>query len=99
MNKNYLAVEPSRKEPATNQKPIMTLAEFAKLAGISMSAAYKLTHKNLIAFSRPNGKKIYITIQDAMEFLQRNRVASIYEIEAKAANYVTLNPYKLGRAV
>jgi prophage regulatory protein len=83
---------------ATNQKPMLTLVEFAQFAGITPSAAYKLTHKNLVAFSRPNGKKIYVSMVDALEFLQRNRVASVHEINNAAANYVTLNPTRIGGA-
>lgn len=91
MNINYLAAESSRKPLAENQKSVMTLAEFANFAGIAKSTAYKLTHKNLIPFTKPNGKLVYITIEDALAYLQRNRVASIYELANAAANYVVLN--------
>jgi prophage regulatory protein len=84
---------------ATNQKPMLTLVEFAQFAGITLSAAYKLTHKNVIAFSRPNGKKIYLNMVDVLEYLQRNRVASVSEIKNAAINHVILNPNQNGGAL
>ncbi len=74
------------------KKDVFTIGEFCRYAGLSKSAAYKLTSQRKIPFSCPNGKVIFISRRDADAYLQSNRVPSTYEINATAANYITLNP-------
>lgn len=81
------------------KKETLTVDEFSKYSGLSKSAIYKLTADRKLAHSCPNGKKIYVSIADATEFLQRNRVPSTFEINVAAANYVTLNPNRIGGAL
>ncbi len=58
---------------------------------VSKSFLYKLTHKRLIRFSKPNGKKIYFLKSDLFKWMQSNPIKTIAEIEQKATDYVGLN--------
>lgn len=79
-------------------KETLTIAEFSKYSGLSKSAIYKLTSQRKIAFSCPNGKVIFISRRDADLYLQSNRIPSKNEINVAAANYVMLNPNRIGGA-
>ncbi|GAB2690781.1 hypothetical protein GCM10027037_12470 [Mucilaginibacter koreensis] len=80
-------------------KPVFTLAEFSRYAGISKRTAYGLTSQGKIPFSRPNGKMVYISKADADDFLLSNRVASKEELNQQAANFVMLRkPSRKGAA-
>ncbi len=77
-------------------KETLTIEEFSKYSRLSKSSIYKLTSQRKIPFSCPNGKVIFISRKDADTYLQSNRVPSTNEINAAAANYVTLNPDRVG---
>jgi excisionase family DNA binding protein len=79
-------------------KETFTIEEFSNYSGLRKSTIYKLTSQRKIPFSCPNGKVIFISHKDADAYLQSNRVPSTYEINAAAANYVTLNPNRKGGA-
>lgn len=81
------------------KKDVFTIGEFCRYAGLSKSAAYKLTSARKVAFSCPNGKVIMISRTDADAYLRSNRVPSVSEINNAAANYVTLNPNRIGGAL
>jgi len=72
-----------------DEKPL-PLLDAAKYLDVSKSHLYKLTHKNLITFFKPNGKKIYFLKSDLRTWLLRNRQPTADEIEQKAVDYVTL---------
>ncbi len=72
-----------------DEKPL-SFSEAAEYLDLSKSNLYKHTHKNLIPFFRPNGKKIYFLKSDLRTWLLRNRQSTADEIAQKAADYVTL---------
>ena len=73
-----------------DEKPL-SLSEAAEYLDVSKSHLYKLTHKILIPFFKPNGKKIYFLTSDLRRWLLRNRQSTADEIEQEAVNFVTLN--------
>jgi len=72
------------------EKPL-NFKEACEYLNISSSYLYKLTHKNLIPFFKPNGKKIYFLKSDLRTWLLRNRQSTADEIEQEAVDFVTLN--------
>ena len=73
------------------QKQVLTLLEVSQYTGLSMSYLYKLTHKNILPFYKPNGKVIFIDRLELETWLKRNRSKSHDEIQQEAINKVLLN--------
>jgi excisionase family DNA binding protein len=68
------------------RKRYYTMKEASIVAGVSLSFIQKLVASNLIAHSRPNGKLIFIRRRDLEQFLMRNRINSIDEVDTIVAN-------------
>ena len=83
----------SKKEPIGNemlaiwQKPILTAKEMANYMGIALSTLYKMTHQNIIPFSKPNGKMIFFDRVEVEEWLMSNRYAPQVETAHRATIY------------
>ncbi len=75
------------------RKDVMTLKEFCEYTGLAKSTVYKLTSGGKICYFRPNGGKIFFLREDAEDWILNNRSLPIVDKEARAANYITLNPY------
>ncbi len=71
-------------------KPI-NFNDATEYLNVSKSFLYKLTHKRLIKFYKPSGKKIYFLKSDLLKWVQQNPVNSNESIEQKAIDYVALN--------
>lgn len=71
-----------------NEKPL-TMDEACEFLGMRKGSLYKLTHKKVIPFSKPNGKKIYFNKADLVKWMMKNPVKSAQQIDEEAANYVT----------
>ncbi|MEZ5002542.1 MAG: helix-turn-helix domain-containing protein [Chitinophagales bacterium] len=69
-------------------KKILTVEEASMYLGLSTSYLYKLTHKNLIPFSKPNNKKIYFQKIDLDNWALSNQKSSNNEIEERASSYL-----------
>ena len=65
-------------------KEVLTLEEAALFMGISRSTLYKMTHKNVIPFFRPNGKLIYFEKSELLAWMRKNRVSTNEEVSANA---------------
>lgn len=63
------------------------LESAAKYLGISKSYLYRLTSKGLIAFFKPQGKRIFFDKADLDEYLRRNRTMAPWETEKAAVNH------------
>ncbi len=61
-------------------KEVLTLEEAAIFLGMTKSAMYKMTHKQVIPFYRPNGKMVYFEKSELLAWLRINRIASEAEI-------------------
>ena len=62
-------------------KEILTLKEATSFLGISTSMMYKLTHTKAIPYYKPNGKLIYFKKSELNDWILRNRVSSVDEME------------------
>ena len=68
-------------------KNVLTVEDVVILTSLSASTIYKLTCTQQIPFYKPNGRAIFFDKKEIEDWLRRNRVATVDEIEAKAANY------------
>jgi excisionase family DNA binding protein len=68
-------------------KPIYSFQEFCKLACLSQDYVRKLHSQGRIPFSRPFGRKLYITKEDALEVLRQNASDGVTSIERHAKDY------------
>ncbi|WP_445710836.1 helix-turn-helix transcriptional regulator [Flavobacterium sp.] len=68
-------------------KQILTVEDLINYTGFSRSYIYKLVHKNVIPYSKPNGKTLFFQKNEIDSFLLQNKSASISQIEQKAINY------------
>ena len=66
-------------------KEVLTADEAAAYMGISRSYLYKLTMKQQIPYSKPMGKLCYFNRKELEQWLQKNRVSTIDEVEQQAA--------------
>ena len=72
------------KELLSLDKKVLSLAQFCKLADISIHHARSLTSNSKIKYYRPTGKKIYIDKEDAYAFLRQNPVLPESAISLKS---------------
>lgn len=77
----------------SNIKQILTVEDLINYTGFSRSYIYKLVHKNVIPYSKPNGKVLFFQKFEIDEFLLQNKSASTSQLEQKAIQY-TLNSKK-----
>jgi len=69
-------------------KEVLSFKEACQYLSVSNSWLYKLTHRRMIPFYRPNGKMIYFKKTDLNNWLLRNRVSTDEEIEQKTIDIV-----------
>jgi len=69
------------------EKP-MTFEEARAFLQVSKSTLYKMTHKNLIPFSKPGGKVLYFKRSDLLAWMNSNPVKSSDQIDEVAVNYL-----------
>lgn len=70
-------------------KDVLTLEEAALFMGISKSSLYKMTHKNVLPFYRPNGKLIYFEKVELLKWMRQGRTMSEAETKEAAAKKMT----------
>ena len=68
-------------------KQILTVEDLINYTGFSRSYIYKLVHKNIIPYSKPNGKTLFFQKNEIDSFLLQNKSASVSQLEQKAYNY------------
>ena len=69
------------------QKPILTAKECATYMGIKLSTLYKMTHNNVLPYSKPNGKMIFFDRVEVENWMRSNRYATQQELATQAAAY------------
>ena len=72
-----------------NQKTVMTLEEACLYCNFSKSYMYKLTSGQRIPHFKPQNKAIFFKKTELDDWLLKNRVATLDEIEQKASDYIT----------
>ena len=60
-------------------KEVMTVNECAQYTGLSVSYLHKLTHRKLIPFFKPMGKRLYFKRTEIDQWLLRNKQGELYE--------------------
>lgn len=60
-------------------KEVMTVNECAQYTGLSVSYLYKLTHRKLIPFFKPMGKRLYFKRTEIDQWLLGNKQGELYE--------------------
>lgn len=75
-------------EQQTMQKQVLNFNETCKYLELSQSHLYKLTSTGAIPHYKPNGKKIYFNRPELDQWLLRNKIDSLDEIEQQAANFL-----------
>lgn len=78
-------------------KQVLNMDEAMLLTGLSKSHLYRLTSSCQIHHYKPSGKQIYFDRSEIEEWLKRNRVDSVEEIEQAAINHVVMNKKGRGR--
>lgn len=66
----------------------LSIDEASKFTGLKKSYVYKLCSLKEIPFYKPNGKKIYFSKNELMQWIFRNKHKSRGEIEAEAESYL-----------
>jgi excisionase family DNA binding protein len=75
-------------EQQTMQKQILNFKEACTYLELSQSHLYKLTSTSAVPHYKPNGKKIYFQREELNNWLLRNRMNPLDEIEQQAADYL-----------
>jgi len=70
-------------------KQILTVEDLINYTGFSRSYIYKLVHKSIIPYSKPNGKTLFFQKKEIDEWLLQNKSNSVFQIEQKAIEYTT----------
>jgi len=71
-----------------NTKSSFNIDEFCRYTGFTKSYTYKLTSKNIIPHSCPNGKLIYFSKDLVDKWLLRNPIKPTDDIEQEVIDYV-----------
>ena len=69
-------------------KQILTVEDLINYTGFSRSYIYKLVHKSIIPYSKPNGKTLFFQKKEIDEWLLQNKSKSISQLEKEAINYI-----------
>jgi len=90
MDKNSAAISQIISQVLKNNnnlifKDLLDVSEAAAILGVTKAWLYKLNHKKVLPYYKPNGKKIYYKIEDLHNYLSGVRIASSKEIDQKAS--------------
>lgn len=75
------------------QKEILSFKEALVYLDVSSSFLYKLTSKNEIPFTKPNGGKIYFKKEDLNNWMLKNESKSNDVLENEIDNHLKQNCY------
>jgi excisionase family DNA binding protein len=75
-------------------KEILTSDEAAAFLNLELAYLYKLTSAGILPFFKPNGKKIYFSRQDLVNWALSNRSVTSQDLDEKAATYIATHPKK-----
>lgn len=75
-------------------KEILNVEDLINYTGFTRSYIYKLVHKNVVPYSKPNGKFLFFQKSEIDEWLLQNKNQSVSQIEQKALDYSFKNRKK-----
>ncbi len=78
-----------------HNEEILSLNEAAKFLKSSKSFIYKMTSQKLIPHFIPGGKKIYFKKSDLEDWLLKNRISPISELETDTESYLCQTSKKI----
>lgn len=70
-------------------KEIFTVDDVVNYTGFSKSYVYKLVHKSILPYSKPNNRTLFFTKTEIDEWLLQNKSKSIAQIEQEAISYTS----------
>jgi prophage regulatory protein len=70
-------------------KEIFTVDDVVNYTGFSKSYVYKLVHKSILPYSKPNNRTLFFTKSEIDEWLLQNKSKSLAQIEQEAINYTS----------
>jgi prophage regulatory protein len=73
----------------STSKQILTVEDLINYTSFSRSYIYKLVHKSIIPYSKPNGKTLFFQKKEIDDWLLQNKSNSISQLEQKANSYTT----------
>jgi len=71
-----------------SSKEIFNVEGLENHTGFRRSYIYKLVHKNIIPYSKPNGKTLFFEKKEIDKWLLQNKSQSHSQIEDKAKEYI-----------
>ncbi len=69
-------------------KKVINVEELSRYTGFKKSQIYNLVHKNLIPYSKPNGKYLFFEKSEIDLWLLQNKKKSISQIHDEALKYI-----------
>jgi len=87
-------IESLLEEQVLLKKEVLDFNDACQYLKLSSSHMYKLTSSQSIPHFRPNGKKLYFKRSELNDWLLRNRVDTIAEVEQQAADYRIRSNFK-----
>ena len=69
-------------------KVILNVEDLVNYTGYKQSYIYKLVHKNILPYTKPNGSKIFFIKSEIDSWLRQNKSKSISQIQEEAHNYI-----------
>lgn len=69
-------------------KNVLTLDEVVIITGLKKGYIYRLTSEQRIPHYKPGGRNLYFKKDEIEDWLLRNRVATMSEIDSKATTYI-----------
>jgi excisionase family DNA binding protein len=68
-------------------KEIFTVDDVVNYTGFSKSYVYKLVHKSILPYSKPNNRTLFFTKTEIDEWLLQNKSKSVAQIQQEAISY------------
>ncbi len=84
-----------KEEQTEKGEEILSLNEATKFLKSSKSFVYKMTSQKLIPHFIPGGKKIYFKKSDLEDWLLKNRIPPISELESDTESYLCQTSKKI----
>ena len=77
----------------TITRSFLPLEKACEYLSLSKATLYSYTHKRVIPFYKPRGRKVYFKIEDLDNFIlnETNRCKSVAEIQEEATNRILTN--------
>ena len=86
------------KKLLVSQKTVFNVDDFCTYTGLAKPTLYKLTSAHLIPFSCPQGKVIYFEKTKVDEWLLKNPILPIDDVDQRVINRTIDQPAKGGKS-